>query len=144
MWSDTLLGLERAHLLQLIAWSAMSTLIGTALFTWVTVGRSQSTLLRHFAIQTGVWGFVVFSVAGLRLWELTERDLAGATRLDRLVWLSTGLDGGLVLAGATLATAGWVMGRRLGPVGAGIAIVVQGAGLLVLDLRFLAITARAL
>ena len=144
MWSDTLLGLERAHLLQLIAWSAMSVLIGTALFAWVTAGRSGSTLLRHFAVQTGTWGLVVFAVAIVRLRELAERDLAGATRLDRLAWLSAGLDGGFILAGITLATAGWLMGRRLGPLGAGIAIAVQGAGLLVLDLRFLAITARAL
>jgi hypothetical protein len=144
MWSDTLLGLERAHLLQLIAWSAMSMVIGTALYAWVTVGRSMSILLRHFAFQTGLWGTVVFAIGIMRLRDLAERDLASATRLDRLVWLSVGLDGGFVLVGVALATAGWLMGRHLGLVGAGIAVIVQGTGLLVLDLRFLVIMERAL
>jgi hypothetical protein len=143
MWSDTLLELERAHLLLLAAWSAMSILIGTALYAWLTARRSPSPLLRHFAIQTSVWGVVVLSFAGLRLHGLAERDFAGAIRLDRMVWLSAGLDGGMILVGMTLACTGWVLGRRLAPVGAGIGVVVQAAGLLLLDVRFLAITGQA-
>jgi hypothetical protein len=144
MWSDTLLELERAYLLQLVAWGVMSMLVGTALHAWLTVGRSTSALLRHFSLQTAVWGLAEFLIAAVRLSGLAERSLASATRLDRLVWLGTGLEAGLIIAGATLAGAGWFMGRRPGPMGAGIGLIVQAAGLLVLDLRFLVIMARAL
>jgi hypothetical protein len=65
---------------------------------------------------------------------LAPRDLAGATRLDRLLWLTIGLDIGFVLIGLTLVATGWRLGRRLGLVGAGTAVVVQGTALLLLDL----------
>ena len=38
------------------------------------------------------------------------------------------------MVGATLAIAGWKLARRLGLVGAGIGIVVQGLALTLLDL----------
>jgi hypothetical protein len=81
------------------------------------------------------------SIAAFGLRTLAIRDLQGAMRLDRLLWLNTGLDLGYVAVGATLAVAGWLIGRRLGAVGAGIGVVVQGAALLVLHLRLLAVTA---
>jgi hypothetical protein len=142
MWSDTLLTLERAHLLRLLIWGATSTVAGTALLALLMTRGSGSALLRGFAIQTSLWGLLSLGVAGVGLARLTDRDLAAATRLDRLLWLSAGLDIGLILVGLTLAVAGWRMGRRLGSVGAGIGIVVQGAGLLVLDLHFVSMTAR--
>jgi hypothetical protein len=40
--------------------------------------------------------------------------------------------------GATLATTGWYGCRRLGPVGAGLGIVVQATAFLLLDARLLA------
>jgi hypothetical protein len=39
-----------------------------------------------------------------------------------------------VLVGMALALTGWRLGRRLGLVGAGIGVVVQGGALMVLDL----------
>ena len=144
MWSDTLFAIERAHLLRLALWGGTSLIAGTALLAWMIVRRSVSPLLRGFSLQTSLWGAVGVGVAALGLLRLRERDLIAATRLDRLLWFSAGLDAGLILAGVTLAVTGWVLGRRLGVVGSGIAVVVQGAGLLVLDLRFIAITARVL
>lgn len=144
MWSDTLLALERAHLLRLLAWSAMSIVVGTALYAAVTLRHTSSALLRGFAMQTSVWGLVNLAIALTGWFRLGERDLAAATRLDRMLWLSVGLDVGLMLVGATLAIAGWMLARRLGAVGSGIGVLVQGAALLVLDLRFVAITARVL
>jgi hypothetical protein len=38
------------------------------------------------------------------------------------------------MVGAALALAGWRLGRRLGLVGAGVGVIVQGSALLVLDL----------
>ena len=43
-----------------------------------------------------------------------------------------------VAVGVTLAASGWYAGRRLGPVGAGLGIIVQAAAFLVLDGRLLA------
>ena len=144
MWSDTLLALERAHLLRLLAWSGLSIVAGTALFAAITIRRAGTALLRHFAIQMTAWGLVNLAIAGWGLSRLAERDHASATRLDRVLWLSVGLDIGLIAVGLTLAVTGWMLARRLGTVGAGIGVLVQGAGLLVLDLRFVAITARVL
>lgn len=142
MWSDTLLALEREHLLRLLVWGGMGTVAGTGLLAWLTIRRHHSTLLRSFSIQMSLWGLVHLAVGGHGLYRLAHRDLASATQLDRMLWLSTGLDAGLILVGITLAATGWILGRRLGAVGAGIGVLVQGAGLLALDLRFLSVTAR--
>ena len=139
MFADTLLAAERTHLLHLLVWGAASIVAGTAILALVA-RRAESALLRWFGIQTLAWGAVDASVAAFGLRGLALRDYAGATRLDRLLWLNTGLDVGYVAVGATLATAGWMLGRRLGALGAGAGVVVQGAALLLLDLRFLAFT----
>src|SRR5687767_12461002 len=128
MWSDTLRALEHAHLLRLLIWSATSIVVGTAVYAVLTLRRTTSALLEHFAIQTAAWGVLNLVIAATGMLRLVERDLASATRLDRLLWLSVGLDAGIVLVGATLATTGWALSRRLGIVGAGIGVLVQGAG----------------
>ncbi|MDB4879319.1 MAG: hypothetical protein JWL60_765 [Gemmatimonadetes bacterium] len=133
-WADTLMLAERAHLLRLMAWGAMSVLVGTALLAWTMRREPRSPLLRHFAIQTAAWGAVDLLLVALGFGTLTARDVAAATRLDRFVWLNIGLDAGYVMIGITLAVVGWRLGRRLGLVGAGTAIVVQGTALALLDL----------
>ena len=144
MWSDTLLAVERAHLLRLLAWAGTSMVVGTALYAILTLRHLGSALLRHFAIQTFAWGLVNFLIAGAGMLRLAERDFSSATRLDRVLWLSAGLDVGIVLVGATLAITGWTLARRLALIGAGIGVLVQGAALLVLDLGFIAITSRVI
>jgi hypothetical protein len=74
----------------------------------------------------------VLALLGLR--ALALRDLASATRLDRFLWLNIGLDAGYVMVGLTLLIGGWRLARRAGLMGAGIAIVVQGLALALLDL----------
>ena len=134
MWADTLLALERAHLERLLWWGAASVAMGLLLLGVLRARRAASPLLRHLAIQTAAWGGVDVALA-LHAWRgLRLRDHAGATTLDRLLWLNLGLDAGYVGIGATLALTGWVVGRRLGAVGAGLGVVVQGAALFVLDL----------
>ena len=64
---------------------------------------------------------------------LALRDYDGALALERFLWLNVGLDVGYVGVGVTLAWAGWVLGRRLGAVGAGLGVVTQGLALLVLE-----------
>jgi hypothetical protein len=138
MWADTLLALERGHLLRLALWGGASILAGTALLTWLVVRRAEAPLLRHFAIQTAAWGAVDCMLC-LWAWRgLVLRDYAGAQRLVTVLWLNLGLDADYVAIGATLLLTAWKWGARAGGIGAGIGIVVQGLALLLLDLRLLA------
>jgi hypothetical protein len=136
MWADTLLAAEGAHLLRLLLWGAASLLVGTGLLAWLRLGARNSTLLEQFAIQTAAWGTAEIALGALARTSLAVRDLAGATRLDRLLWLNLGLDAGYLMLGLALVILGWRLARHLGYVGAGIAIVVQGGALALLDLTF--------
>lgn len=133
MWSDTFLALERGHLLRVIAWGAACMLVGTLLLAVQAVRRDRSPLVKHFALQTATWGLVVGALALLPIGRLPTPDHAAATLFDRVLWLSVGLDVALASVGITLAVAGWRLGRRLGAVGAGIALVVHGIALAALD-----------
>jgi hypothetical protein len=134
MWADTLLAIERAHLMRLVVWGGASVLVGSALLGLMRIRGHRSALLDHFGIQTAAWGAIdlVLALTGLQRLEL--RDLAGATRLDRFLWLNIGLDAGYVLVGITLVVLGWRLARRMGLIGAGMAVIVQGSALAVLDL----------
>lgn len=136
MYSDTLLALERAHLLQIIVWGGGSIVLGTALLVAIAVRRVRSPLLLNFGVQCLAWGAIDLLLAGVHLGWLTGRDLNGAVALDRLLWLSTGLNAGFVGVGLTLALTGWLLGRRMALIGAGAGVIVQGLALLVLNLRF--------
>lgn len=120
----------------MLAWGAASIVLGILLLA--TAGRPRrSPLLFHFALQCAVWGGIeaAFAAEGIR--TLALRDLAGATQLDRLLWLNLGLDTGYVAAGAAVGLTGWLLARRQGAIGAGAAVVVQGLALLLLHARFL-------
>ena len=73
-------------------------------------------------------------MALLLLSRLHLRDLAGATRLDRLLWLSIGLDIGLVLAGCAFIWSGSRGDKRAALLGTGAGVAVQGAALATLHL----------
>jgi hypothetical protein len=133
VWADTLLAAERAHLLRLIVWGGASVLLGVTLLVFLKARRQPSALLAGFAVQTAAWGAIDLALAGNGLRTLALRDLSGATRLDRFLWLNIGLDGGYVLVGLTLLLVGWRLGRRPGLIGAGIGVMVQGAALAILD-----------
>ena len=83
-----------------------------ALLAWLRVGARRSPLLEQFAIQAAGWGIVDAIIAVAMLLQIAPRDIASATRLDRILWLNIGLDAGYVLVGLTLIMAGWRMGRR--------------------------------
>lgn len=138
LFSDSLLDLERSHLLRLGLWGATSLLAGGFAVGIVVIKRMQSPLLLHFAIQTAAWGALDVLLATFGWRGLGLRDLAGATRLDRFLWLNTGLDVGYIAVGLTLALSGWLLGRRMGVVGAGFGVIVQGTALFALDGRLVA------
>jgi len=137
MWADTLLALERGHLQRLVVWAVLSVLSGTATLTWLTVRQRALPLIRHFAIQTAAWGAVNAVIAAWAWRGLALHDFAGAQRLLNILWLNTGLDVGYAAVGVTLAITGWRFGPRLGVVGAGLGVVVQGLALALLDARLI-------
>ena len=142
MWSDTLLVAERSHLIRIIAWAAACATLGTALLAFITLRRIVAPILQWFAVQTFSWGIVELVVAATTWQFLGMRDVSAATRLDRLTWLHAGLDVGIIGIGVTLAIVAWVNGKRLGLFGTGLGVVVQGLGLLVLNLTFASVIAR--
>lgn len=144
MYADTLLDAERSHLLRLVLWGGASVLLGTVLLLVIALRRLRSPLPLHFGIQTAAWGAVTLALAMLRWRGLALRDFDGARRLLRMLWLGMGLEAALVAVGATLAIGGWAMGRRLGVVGTGLALVVHWLALLALDARFVMFLERAI
>jgi len=143
MWADVLLTLEQTHLLRLAIWGGASIVVGSLVLAWLAARRARSPLLQHFAIQTAAWGAVDLAICAWGWRGLQLRDLDGATALVNFLWLNVGLDVGYAAAGLTLAIACWKLGRKLGGVGAGIGVVVQGLALALLDLVLLAEIAAA-
>jgi uncharacterized protein DUF6992 len=139
MWADTLLLAERGHLVRLAMWALASIVAGTGVLAGLSWRRVVSPLLTGFAIQQVAWGVLDLARVAVGIYGLRLRDFAAATRLDRFIWLDAGLDIGLVVAGIAMVATTWFVarGRRLGGVGAGLGIIVQGAALFALDARFL-------
>jgi hypothetical protein len=142
MWSDTLLAAERSHLIRIAIWAFTSAAAGTAFVTVIAVRRVNAPIVLWFAIQTLVWGSLELIVTAARWSVLSMRDVSGATRLDRLTWFAIGVDVGIIGAGMTAALLAWRFTRNLRAFGGGLGVVVQGLGLLVLDLTFASILAR--
>jgi uncharacterized protein DUF6992 len=142
MWSDTLLAAERSHLIRLVIWAATSAVFGTSLASIIALRRLAAPILLWFAIQTLAWGSVELLMSAARWRGLAMRDVSAATQLDRLTWLGVGLDVGLIAVGVTAIVLAWAPKRRLGALGGGLGIVVQGLGLLVLDLTFASMLER--
>lgn len=134
-FGSDLIALEELHLLKLGVWAALSILVGSAIVALIRIRRTDSPLLQHFGIQCAAWGAIDLIIVWWAGRGMQLRDLAGAIALDRFVWLNIGLDVGYVMVGLTLALCGWKLGRRLGLVGAGLGVVVQGLALTVLDLQ---------
>jgi hypothetical protein len=137
MWADALFEAERGHLIRLLVWGAASVLVGTAVLA--AARNARRGLAWQFGLQTAAWGAIDLGLVAWGWGRVTFRDLAGYTALDRFLWLNVGLDAGYVGVGLTLALTGWFLGRRPGPIGAGMGVVVQGLALLVLDAWFLMI-----
>lgn len=135
-YADTLLVVEQAHILRFAVWAACALIVGVLFLVLERRVLGRGPLLRHFALQAALWGAVDLVIAGSSWRGLALRDHGAAVALDRFLWLSVGLDVGYVIAGITLAGAGWFLGRRLGAVGAGLGVAVQGTALLVLDVAF--------
>jgi hypothetical protein len=142
MWSDTLLLAERTQLIRLVLWAMTSAVVGTVLVTILTLRRLAAPIIRGFAVQTLVWSALEVMAAVVRWQMLAMRDVSSARRLDHLTWFTVGLDVGIVGVGVTALVVAWLSRQRLNLTGAGLGIIVQGLGLLVLDLTFASTIAR--
>jgi hypothetical protein len=142
MWSDTLLAAERSHLIRVVLWAVTCAVLGSAVVSTLTLRRVAAPIILAFAIQTLAWGSAELIVAAARWQSLSMRDVSAATRLDRLTWFAVGLDVGIVGVGVAALVAARMSNRKLNGIGAGLGIIVQGLGLLVLDLTFAGIVAR--
>jgi hypothetical protein len=142
MWSDTLLAAERSHLIRVVLWAVTCAALGSAVVSILTLRRVAAPIILAFAIQTLAWGSAELIVAAARWQSLSMRDVSAATRLDRLTWFAVGLDVGIVGVGVAALVAARISNRKLNGIGAGLGIIVQGLGLLVLDLTFAGIIAR--
>ena len=142
MWSDTLLAAERNYLIRFVIWAVTSAVLGTTFVTIIAGRRMSAPIALWFAMQTLAWGSVELIIAAARWSELSMRDVAGATRLDRLTWFAIGIDVGIIAAGVTVVVMAWRFTRNLRALGGGLGVVVQGLGLLVLDLTFASMLAR--
>lgn len=137
MWADTLLVLERGHLVRLALWGGASVVMGTLILAILMMKRVEAPLLRHFAIQNAAWGAIDLVICMFSWRGLALRDYAGAQQLVNILWLNTGLDAGYIAIGVTLAIAAWRWGPRPGAIGAGLGVIVQGLALFLLDVRLI-------
>ncbi|MGH7670088.1 MAG: DUF6992 family protein [Gemmatimonadaceae bacterium] len=142
MLADTLLRAEHLQLFQLLVWGGGSVLIGTFVFVVVAWRRPATTMLRHFATQMIIWGGLEIAYVVVAWQRLGLRDVSGATRLDRLLWLNLGLDLGAVAVGATIAVIGWLGGRRLGLLGSGVGVIVQAVAVFLINAQLAALISR--
>jgi hypothetical protein len=134
MWADSLQLLEQHHLSSLIAWGIASVLIGALLLLALHLRRIRAPLLSQFAIQCVLWGSAIIIWGAFNYDQVPLRDYEGAASLARLLWMAIGAEAGAILVGVSMAIGGWTFVRRLGVVGAGVAIIVQASALLILDL----------
>jgi hypothetical protein len=142
MFADTLLRAQQMHLFRLLVWGGGSVIIGTLVLAVVAWRRPATTMLRHFAAQMVIWGALEVAYVAVAWHGLGLLDVSGATRLDRLLWLNLGLDLGAAATGTTMAMIGWVHGRRLGVLGSGVGIVVQGVALFLINAQLAALISR--
>jgi hypothetical protein len=133
---------ERSHLIRVVLWAVTCAALGSAVVSILTLRRVAAPIILAFAIQTLAWGSAELIVAAARWQSLSMRDVSAATRLDRLTWFAVGLDVGIVGVGVAALVAARMSNRKLNGIGAGLGIIVQGLGLLVLDLTFAGIIAR--
>ncbi|KAA9085432.1 DUF6992 family protein [Microbacterium radiodurans] len=111
---------------RLTRWGTASMLVGGVL---ALPGRT-----RAFGLQTLMWGAIDLALAAIT----RGRDkVPQAQTLRRILLVNAALDVGYVAAGAHLAVRTPTFGGRLRPTdarGHGLAVVLQGAALFVIDL----------
>ena len=136
MWADSFLRAEEQHVLLLLLWGALTVVSSTAIAITLVAQHRASAMLSQFARQLAVWGLLAAIVAAVEWHGIHLRDLASATRVERLVWFRMGFDVGIVGMGIILAATRRLIARSPGALGAGVAIMVHGLALFAVDVQF--------
>ena len=140
---------EQDHLRRLAIWAGSNVVAGGALLWLATPGLSPlpaeqvPAVLQGFSIQSLAWGGINLAICGLGAafqqplaTTTDDRELALAAEddLGKVLWTNIGLDAGYMFAGGTMIAAG-AFGAEpaVDWQSHGAGIVMQGAGLLVLD-----------
>jgi hypothetical protein len=148
MWSDTLQQAERLHFLRLCLWGALATLAGTALVVFAYVHAERPVLVRRFGGVCGALGLAELLIGMFSYRAVPLRNVASATRLDRVAWLQLGLFLGLTAVGVTLALTSRVMKVASAErpsaslAGTGVAVALHGLALTTLELLLIAQVSR--
>ena len=142
MWADTLLREEQLHLLRVMAWGALTVVVGTALLALQFLPRARAAIPRELGAVLAAIGAIELVVAAALYRGARLVDVSGALRLERLAWLALGLFIGCIATGAALAAAGWLAGRSRRVTAAGVGLAVHGAALVILTLLFIPAVSR--
>jgi hypothetical protein len=150
VWSDTLQHAEQIHFLRVCFWGGLSTVAGTGLLLVALTSRRASAMILRFATVCTAFGVLELLLGGIGYRSTPLRDVASATRLDRMSWLFVGLDLGLAAVGLVLMSS-WYWSPRvdaaaskrcLSAVGAGVATLLHGLALATLQLLLIAVISR--
>ena len=93
---------------------------------------------RAFGQQSAMWGAINLAIAGVGAWRGRSHPAQGS-RLRRTLLINSALDVGYLATGAHMAHHRTTFGGRVSPEAArghGLAVVVQAAGLMKLDLYY--------
>ena len=143
MFADTLLRAQQEQLFRIVAWGVGSLVVGLAVLLATMRRRHSTALLRSFCVQLAGWGAVEIGYAVWGYHTLRMLDFAGATHLERVVWLNLGLDAGAGAAGLALIGYGWRRAaRREVLLGSGAGLLLQGAALLVINVQLASAVVR--
>jgi hypothetical protein len=148
VWADALQRAEQLHFLRMCFWGGVSTVAGTALLVLILSHSRNTAIITRFAVVCVVIGVAEMLLGAAAYHAVPLRDLAAATRLDREAWLQLGLYIGLTAVGATLVTlcvaerATLACDRALPWIGAGMATLIHGVALTVLELLLISQISR--
>ena len=129
---------EQAHLWRVGVWGGVNALGGLALV--LGTSRARHAARWHFGGMTAGWGIVNVGIAAVGLWAASPPSaepgavLAAERQFHDILLLNLGLNVAYSAVGSTMLAAGY---RNVAAAGRwrgfGTALILQGAGLLVLD-----------
>lgn len=130
---------QRRHLWRVGAWGSLNLLGGAALM--LASDRQRQPTRRGFGLQAGLWGAVNLSIAGFGLLSSSSDptssygEVVSAERgYHDILLLNMGLNVAYAAMGTAMVVAGYRDVRSAASWrGHGLALILQGAGLLVLD-----------
>lgn len=141
MWADALLGAEHLHLLRILAWGALTVVVGTALVVITTLSRARGGALGALGAPLAALGALEILAAAIVYRAAGLLDAAGAARLQNLVWLQLGFYAACAVAGVLIAAL--ARRARLSPAfGGGLALAIHAAALVALTALFIPFVSR--